>query len=164
MSEALLKCWRAALPYTGGQAKLVLRRMIAELETEIECRAKAGDSETGGKLVSGVDPAGRLPARRIAGATEVAGRDSRERPAPKPVAPGPVPETIPDSALAYLRASVVPMLQEAGMALRLNPARTKLRVDQGEPMDLDDFLDWVNDRFELEGEDTLRLPMTPRAA
>jgi hypothetical protein len=56
------------------------------------------------------------------------------------------------------------MLKEAGMVLRLNPARTKLRVDHGEQMDLDEFLDWVNDRFELEGEDALRLPMTPRAA
>jgi hypothetical protein len=84
MSEALLKRWRSALPYTGGQAKIVLRRMIAELESEIECRAKAGDSETGGKLVSGVDPAGRLADGRTSAATEVAGRDSRERPAPKP--------------------------------------------------------------------------------
>lgn len=47
MSVRRLAQLRASLPYTGGQAKIVLRRMIRELEAELsQSRAKLDSGET----------------------------------------------------------------------------------------------------------------------
>jgi hypothetical protein len=41
VSQRRLAQLRASLPFTGGQAKIVLRQMIAELEAELSVRTRA---------------------------------------------------------------------------------------------------------------------------
>lgn len=146
--------WRALIKegIAGGPQGIAL----SIVEKINGCRAKAGEPAARRTPAVGNDLAGRLPARRSAGATEVVDRDSRERPAPSIQQH---PDAIPEVALAFLRARVVPMLKDAGMSVGLNAERTMLRVDNSEPMNVETFIDWVNERFELEGEDALRLPM-----